>query len=258
MAFSMKGKNIIITGGSKGIGQAITRAFAQEAGNVIFTARKKEEGEALAHELREEGYSVEFFQADALDFDRTKELFRHAKDRLGSIDVLVLNAGIYPEQRLEDMTLEAWDRVLDVNLKSIMVASREALAYMKDQDQARIVAVSSITGNRVGNPGLAHYSASKAGLNGFMRTAALEMAKYNITFNAVEPGNIMTPGMREVLGPDYIKNQEASIPSGRLGRPEDIAYGIIFLASDEASYITGQSLIIDGGQTLPESAQDIG
>lgn len=258
MAFSMKGKNIIITGGSKGIGQAITRAFAQEAGNVIFTARKKEEGEALAHELREEGYSVEFFQADVLDFDRTKELFRHAKDRLGSIDVLVLNAGIYPEQRLEDMTLEAWDRVLDVNLKSIMVASREALAYMKDQDQARIVAVSSITGNRVGNPGLAHYSASKAGLNGFMRTAALEMAKYNITFNAVEPGNIMTPGMREVLGPDYIKNQEASIPSGRLGRPEDIAYGIIFLASDEASYITGQSLIIDGGQTLPESAQDIG
>lgn len=257
MAFSMKDKNVIITGGSKGIGQGLTSSFAREGARVIFTGRNEEDGLKLEKELKAENLQAEFFKADVLDFEKTKELFKSAQEKLGSIDILVLNAGIYPEKRIEEMEVSDWDKVLDVNLKSIFVSTREVIPYMKAQGLGRIVIVSSITGNRVGNPGLAHYSASKAGVNGFMRTAALELAPLNITINAVEPGNIMTPGMKNVLGPDYIKNQEATIPSGKLGSPEDIAFAIMYLASDEASYVTGQSIIVDGGQTLPESALDI-
>jgi len=253
----MKGKNVIVTGGSKGIGSGITTSFAKEGANVIFTGRNQDDGSKLESELKEKDYSVEFFKADVLDFERTKELFSYANDKLGSIDILILNAGIYPETRIEDMDFDHWDKVMDVNLKSIFFSTKEVIPYMKKNKLGRIVIVSSITGNRVGNPGLAHYSASKAGVNGFMRTAALELANYNITVNAVEPGNIMTPSMKNVLGPEYIKNQESTIPSGKLGSPEDIAYAIMYLASDEASYVTGQSIIVDGGQTLPESALDI-
>ena len=255
MAFSMKGKNVIITGGSKGIGLGITETFAKEGANIIFTGRNEDQGKDLEKELKSNGYeNVEFFQADVLDFDKTKELFEYTDKKYGSIDVLILNAGIYPEVSIEEMTLDSWDKVLDVNLKSIFVSTKEIIPYMKKNNGGRIVITSSITGNRVGNPRMAHYSAAKAGVNGFMRTAALELAPLNITVNAVEPGNIMTPGMKDVLGPEYIKNQEATIPSGKLGTPEDIAYSIMFLASDEAPYITGQSIIVDGGQILPESA----
>ncbi|MGO1470797.1 MAG: SDR family oxidoreductase, partial [Tissierella sp.] len=140
--------------------------------------------------------------------------------------------------------------------KSIFVSTKEIMPYM-EENGGRIVITSSITGNRVGNPKLAHYSAAKAGINGFMRTAALELASMGITINAVEPGNIMTPGMKSSLGDEYIKNQESIIPLKKLGDPEDIAHTIMFLASDEASYITGQSIVVDGGQILPESALEI-
>lgn len=253
MAFSMKGKNIIITGGNKGIGLGITESFAREGANVVFTGRNEEEGVKEEDRLKLDGLHVEFFKADVLDHDRTKELFKHVKDKYGSIDVLILNAGVYPEVSIEEMTMKEWDQVIDINLKGVFTGVKEVIPYMKESG-GRIVITSSITGNRVGNPKMAHYSAAKAGVNGFMRTAALELAPYEITVNAVEPGNIMTPGMKDVLGPEYIKNQEATIPSGKLGSPEDIAYAIMFLASDEAGYITGQSIIVDGGQILPESA----
>jgi 3-oxoacyl-[acyl-carrier protein] reductase len=130
---------------------------------------------------------------------------------------------------------------------------KACLPHMKEEGYGRIVVTSSITGPRVGNPGLAHYAASKAGINGFIRTAAIEFAQHGITINAVEPGNILTPGMDAQIGADYIRAQEQSIPLGRLGEPEDIAHATLFLASDEAKYITGQSIIVDDGQILPES-----
>lgn len=258
MAFTMRNKNVIIVGGTKGIGEGLTEVFVKEGANTIFTGRDQEAGQALEDRLckKYEDYNVEFFKADVLDFERTKELFKHVDQKYKGIDVLLINAGIYPEVSIEDMTEEDWDKVMDVNLKSVFVAVREIIPYMKKRG-GRIILTSSITGNRVGNPKMAHYSASKAGINGFMRTAALELAPYNITVNAVEPGNIMTPGMKNVLGAEYIKNQEATIPSGKLGSPEDIAYAMMFLASEEASYITGQSIIVDGGQILPESALEI-
>ena len=167
--------------------------------------------------------------------------------------MLCHNAGIFPSVRIEDMSEADWMHVNDVNLKGTFLTVKACLPAMKKQSYGRIVITSSITGPRTGNPGLAHYAATKAGINGFMRTAAIEFAKHHITINGVEPGNIMTEGMDVQLGADYIRDQEQSIPMGKLGTPEDVGYAALFLASDEAKYITGTTIVVDGGQTLPES-----
>ncbi|HLR20361.1 MAG TPA: SDR family NAD(P)-dependent oxidoreductase [Tissierellaceae bacterium] len=256
MAFSMKDKNVIVTGGSKGIGYGITNVFAEEGANVIFTGRNEEDGRKAENNLEAENLSAEFYKADVLDFDKTKELFKYANEKLGSIDILILNAGVFPETSIEDMEIDQWDQVVDINLKSNFIFTKEVIPYMK-KNGGRIVITSSITGNKVGNPELAHYSAAKAGINGFIKTAALELAPYNITINGVEPGNIMTPGMKDSLGDEYIEKQKSVIPLDKLGDPKDIAYAMIYLASDESKYITGQTITVDGGQILPESAFDI-
>lgn len=255
MAFSIKGKNVLITGGSKGIGKAIVEVFLKEGANVVFSGRNVERGEETCKEFSSCQRKVKFIKSDVASEEDTKNLFKEAVDFLGGLDIAVLNAGYYPQTRIKDMTVKDWDKVLDINLKGVFLNTREAMNYLKDG--GHIVITSSITGVRVGNPGLAHYSASKGGVNGFMKTAALELSSLGININAVEPGNIMTPGMEDVLGEKYIKDQEAIIPLGKLGTAYDIAYAALFLASDEAKYITGQSIIVDGGQTLPESAMDL-
>lgn len=251
MAFSMKDKKVIITGGSKGIGAGIVEAFLEEGAKVVFTSRNEEEAKSYIAELDKKGFKANFVKADVKDEEDTINLYKEANNILGSIDIVVLNAGYYPESTVENMTLKQWDEVLDINLKGVFLNTREAMKYLKKG--GRIVITSSITGNRVGNSELPHYAASKAGVNGFMRSAALELAPREITINAVEPGNILTPGMKQNLGDEYIKNQEAIIPMKALGEPKDIAYAIMFFASEEAKYITGQSIIVDGGQILPES-----
>ncbi|MDO5028107.1 MAG: SDR family oxidoreductase [Bacillota bacterium] len=251
MAFSMKDKKVIITGGGKGIGAGITETFLEEGAKVVFTGRNEKDGLAFANQMKEKGYEVDFVKADAASEKDTENLFQEANKVLGGIDIVVLNAGYYPESKTRDMTLDQWDEVLNINLRGVFLNTREAMKYLKAG--GRIVITSSITGNRVGNSELPHYGAAKAGVNGFMRSVALELAADEITINAVEPGNIMTPGMETNLGPEYIKNQESIIPMASLGDPRDIAYAILFFASDEAKYITGQSIIVDGGQILPES-----
>ncbi|MGC9523195.1 MAG: SDR family oxidoreductase, partial [Anaerolineae bacterium] len=154
---------------------------------------------------------------------------------------------------LDEMTEADWDRVLDINLKGVFLAVKACLPHMKDRSNARVLVTSSITGNRTGISGLTHYAASKAGINGFIRTAAIELAEHGITVNGVEPGNVLTEGMASQLGQDYIDAQTAAIPLGRMAKPEDIAHAMLFLASEEASYITGQTIVVDGGQILPES-----
>lgn len=255
MAFSMKDKNVIITGGGKGIGKSITEVFLKEGANVVFSGRNEKTGEETVKEFSKYSNKLKFIKADVASEEDTKNLFKMSNDYLGSIDIVVLNAGYFPQRRIEDMTISDWDTVVDINLKGVFLNTKEAMKYLKEG--GRIVITSSITGNKVGNPGLGHYGAAKGGVNGFMRTAALELSTKGITINAVEPGNIMTPGMENVLGAKYIKDQESIIPLSKLGEPEDIAYAIIFLASDEAKYITGQSIVVDGGQILPESALDL-
>jgi 3-oxoacyl-[acyl-carrier protein] reductase len=166
--------------------------------------------------------------------------------------VLLANAGICLEKRLEEMTLENWQESIDVNLTGAYLSLQSVLPTMIQQKKGKIVITSSITGPVVAMPGFAHYGAAKSGLEGLVRTAAIELAKYSINVNAIEPGNIMSEGML-ALGEEHIKDHLRAIPWGRLGKPEEVAYLALFLASREADYITGQGIIIDGGQTLPES-----
>jgi len=155
------------------------------------------------------------------------------------------------------MTEDDWDRCHNVNLKGMLFATQAVLPAMKRQKGGRILVTSSITGPRTGMPGFAHYGATKGGVNGFLRNAAVELAPWGITVNGVEPGNILTEGLAG-LGDDYLKAMTRAIPLGKLGDPEDIAHAMAFFASNEAGWITGQTLVVDGGQTLPESGQAAG
>ena len=150
------------------------------------------------------------------------------------------------------MSLADWIHVLDTNLKGTFLAVDACLPYLKARGRGRIVVTSSITGPITGYPGWSHYGASKAGQLGFVRTAAIEFAPHNITINAVLPGNILTEGV-QALGPEYLARMTAAVPQRRLGSVEDVAYAALFLASDEAAFISGQTLVVDGGQVLPES-----
>jgi len=246
---SFKGRTVIVTGASRGIGRGISRLFAQAGANVVLMARGQEGLDAVAADL-----DPDRTMAMAGDVTRRTDLDRTvnaARGRFGRLDVFCHNAGIYPETPLEDVTLEEWHTVIDTNLTSTLLAVQACAPAMREQRYGRIVLGSSITGVRVGYPGLSAYSAAKAGMLGFMRTAALELAPFGITINGVEPGSIRTEGLAG-LGEEAIASMVEHIPIGSLGEPEDIAHTALFLASDGARFITGQSVVVDGGQTLPE------
>jgi 3-oxoacyl-[acyl-carrier protein] reductase len=206
-----------------------------------------------ADDINASGGTASFFVADVSRQADNEAAAAMAVERYGQVDIVCANAGIYPPARIEDMTEEAWDRVLGVNLKSVLFAVKACLPHMQARRAGRIVITSSITGPHVGIPGLSHYGASKGGINGFLRSAALELAPHNITINAVEPGTILTEGVRQLMSADEIETLAQAIPLKKLGDPEDVAFATLFLASDEARYITGQTLVVDGGQILPES-----
>jgi 3-oxoacyl-[acyl-carrier protein] reductase len=172
----------------------------------------------------------------------------------GGIDVLCSNAGMFPLAKIEEMSSEQWDEVVDTNLKGTFHAVKAALPHLKKSDQGRIVLTSSITGPITGFPGWTHYGATKAGQLGFMRTASIELAKYGITVNAVMPGNVITEGLID-MGEAYLQTMAASIPLKRLGSVEDIGYAALYLASKEAGYVTGQTIVVDGGQVVLESLE---
>ena len=256
MGNRMEQKSVIVTGGSKGLGRGIAGVFAREGAKVLVVAREPDAGEQAARKIVDAGGAASFFRADVSAKDDVEAMVKAAVARHGGIDILCSNAGIFPSVRLEEMTEADWDRVNSVNLKGTFLAVKACLPELKKTTGGRILLTSSITGPITGYPGWAHYGATKAGMLGFMRTAAIEFAKYNITINAVMPGNIMTEGLDDV-GEDYLRVMEKSIPMGKLGDPEDIAYAMLFLASHEAKYITGQTLVVDGGQTLPESVDAV-
>jgi 3-oxoacyl-[acyl-carrier protein] reductase len=254
MAGRLQGKSVIITGASKGIGKGIARVFAAHGANVLLVARGAAEGEKAADELRRLGHKASFFAADVSRWAEVEAMVQAAIERHGRLDVLVSNAGIFPAARIADMTEADWDAVQSVNLKGTFLTVKACAAHMKEQKYGRIVLTSSITGPVTGYPGWAHYGATKAGMLGFMRTAALELAPHDVTINAVLPGNIQTEGLAG-LGADYLARMARAIPLGKLGDVEDVGHAALFLASDEARFITGQTLIVDGGQTLPESPE---
>lgn len=248
----LNGKTALITGGTRGIGKAVARVFAVEGAEVLIVGRQRQTGLAAVAEIQEHASAVDYFQADVSDRTQVSSLTDFAVNRYGKIDIVCCNAGIFPSAELDEMSEEDWDYVNGVNVKGAFLVIQKCLPHLKRQGSARIVLTSSITGPITGFPGWAHYAASKAGMLGFMRTAALELARHRITINAVLPGNIMTEGLDD-LGEDYLERMEQAIPLGKLGDPEDVAYAMLYLVSDEAKYVTGQTLVVDGGQTLPES-----
>src|SRR3712207_1449677 len=191
-------------------------------------------------------------QADVADVRGCQEMVRTAVEQYGGVDVLCANAGIFPSARLEAMTPEDLEDVLATNFKGMVYAVQACLPPLQASGHGRIVVVSSITGPMTGYPGWSHYGASKAAQLGFIRSAAMELAGRRITINAVLPGNIRTEGLDD-LGEDYLQQMAATVPQRRLGHVDDIAHAALFLATDEAEYITGQSIVVDGGQVLPES-----
>jgi len=245
----LQGRIALVIGAARGIGAGIAERFAQEGANVIIADREADIGAATAARLG--GHFIGIDVAQKADADRAVAA---ALERHGRLDILVQNAGIYPWTLIENIEPAEWDNVLGVNLKGTYLAARAALAPMKAQKYGRMVFTSSITGPRVTSPGHGHYSASKAGINGFIKAAALEFAGYGITVNGVEPGNILTEGVQRGRSPAFIKSMADMIPLGRLGTPRDVANAVLFLASDDAEYITGTTIIVDGGQTLPEGA----
>ena len=251
-------RTVLVTGASKGIGRGIARVFASKGDNVAVLARSEEAAEKVAKELQQE-YSCQSMAvvADIAGPESMQSALAAVADRFGGVDVLCANAGIFPAASLEEMTTDDWDQVMGTNLKGTFVSVQAALPWLKKSECGRIVVTSSITGPVTGFPGWAHYGASKAGQLGFIRTAAIELAKFGITINAVMPGNILTEGLQE-LGEDYLSQMANSIPLKRLGVVEDIGNAAAFFASKEAGYVTGQTLVVDGGQILPESLEALG
>lgn len=249
MLKSLQGKTVIVTGGSRGIGKGIALRFGAAGLNVLVVSRSQADADTVAAEI---GPNASGFAADVSTEEGCKTMVEAAVARYGGVDVLCANAGIFPAAKLGDMTAADFDHVISANLRSTFLSVSAVLPAMTSAGSGRIIITSSITGPITGYPGWSHYGASKAGQLGFMRTAAIEFAPKKITVNAVMPGNIMTEGL-EGNGPDYIASMEASVPLRRLGTPADIANAALFFASEEAAYITGQTIVVDGGQILPES-----
>lgn len=251
MTQSLQGRVVVVTGGSKGIGRGIAQVFAESGAKVAILARNAGQAAKTAAEI---GHGAIGMAADVTSAGSLKAACAEVAKRLGGIDVLCANAGIFPQARLEDMTEAEWDAVSDTNLKGTFLSVQAAIPYLKASDQGRIVLTSSITGPVTGYPGWTHYGASKAGQLGFMRTACIELARYGITVNAVLPGNILTEGM-DAMGPEYQATMAASVPLKRLGTVAEIGHAALYFASKEAGYVTGQTIIVDGGQILPESLE---
>ena len=247
MSGRLDGKVALIVGAARGIGKGIALRFAEEGAKLVLADTELEAGQTTAAEL-----GVPFIGTDISLMTEAEAAVALALEHHGRLDIVVQNAGIYPWQLIENTSTDDWDRVMAVNLRGTFNATRAALVPMKAQHYGRMLYTSSITGPHVTSPGHGHYSASKAGINGFIRAAALEFSGYGITVNGVEPGNILTEAIELHRGAAYIKNMEDSIPLGRLGSPRDVANAFLFLASDDASYITGTTIVVDGGQLLPE------
>lgn len=251
MSLEQRGRIALVTGSGQGIGRAIAQLFAAQGAKVMLATRSAENGNETLRLIRQAGGTAELLTLDLASRGAAERAVAATLETFGGMDLLLHNAGVFPMQKLAELEEQTLEHTLAVNLKSCFWLTRAALPALRRAQQARIVVTSSVTGPHTAIPGLAHYAASKAGVNGFIRAAALELAEYGITVNGVEPGLIATQATAN-LGDGSTLSR--GIPLLRLGAPEDIAWAMLFLASKHASYITGQTLVVDGGALLPENS----
>ncbi len=249
----LKGKAVIVTGAGQGIGEAIASLFASEGARVVVNARTQSDVERVVTDITHAQGVAHGIIADIGSAAGVETLVKGTVEQFGTVDILVHNAGIYPFQALEEIEDSAWNEVLETNLTAAFRLTKACTPHMKERGSGRVLFTSSVTGNRTGVAGLTHYGASKAGINGFMRSAAIELAPYGVTVNGVEPGLVLTAGVEGATTGEERQAMAGFVPLKRWGTPMDMAYAMLFLASDGASYVTGQTIIVDGGALLPEN-----
>jgi acetoacetyl-CoA reductase len=248
MKTSLEGRVALVTGGTGGIGAAICLQLAASGAKVATNYRNEGKAQKWLAETKAKGYDIRIYRVDVTDFDACQRMVESIAKDLGAIDILVNNAGVTKDITLRKMTKEQWDTVLEINLDSVFNVTRHVIQGMMDRGYGRIVNISSINGQK-GQIGQTNYSASKAGMHGFTMSLAQEVARKGVTVNTVSPGYIATEMVMAV--PEEIRSQIiAQIPVGRLGTPEEVAYLVDFIVSDQASFITGANFAQNGGQHM--------
>lgn len=240
-------KTVFITGGGSWIGKEMANQFALQAANVFIVGRNEEKLKATCDEITSQGGIASYTVADVANEESIKGAINLAYKKYGHLDIIIPNAAIYTDTELTKITLNDWNEVLSINLTGAFLTIKLAAPFIQKSQNGRIIFISSIGGDPIGVKGYGHYCASKAGINGLMRSAALEFAKNNITVNCISPGNICNLDRFQLSSKD-IEDMLAQIPLGRIGQPIDVANLALFLASNEANFITGQTFIVDGGE----------
>jgi 3-oxoacyl-[acyl-carrier protein] reductase len=253
MLGDLKGKVAIVTGSGQGIGEGIAKVFAAAGAKIVVATRSAGNGQQTVDDIVAAGGDAILVQCDIGKRSEVERVVAETITKFGRVDISVHNAAVYPLHTVDELTDEVMELTLAVNMKAAVWLTQASVPHFRAQGGGRLIFTSSVTGPRVAMPGTSHYAMSKGGMNGFIRTAALEYARDNITINGVEPGYILTAAMSALGDDEELKAMANCIPQGHLGKPEDIANTMLFLASDEASYITGQTIVVDGGSTLPES-----
>ena len=249
----LSGKTALITGSGQGIGEGIAKVFAREGAEVVVATRTASNGQSTVDDIVREGGKAILVTTDVKDDAQIKRAVSATIETYGKLDIMVHNAASFAGGMIEDYSPEGLDDSLGTNLKASFSLAKASIPHLKKRGGGRLLYTSSVTGPRVAMPGAAYYAASKSGLNGFIRTAGLELAPLKITVNGVEPGFIKTPAINLLADADGQKEMAKYIPLGYFGSPEDVAYAMAYLASDEARYVTGQTIVVDGGSTLPET-----
>ena len=250
MEGKLKGKVAIITGAGQGMGESVAKLFSKEGAKVVVNDINENKAKMVAEEIRSEGEEALAIRADVTNRREVSRLVEKTVEEFGTVHILINNAGILRSSKIEAISEEEWDLVLNINLKGTFLCSKAVLPIMKKNRYGRIVNFSSSAGRSVSTLGGIHYTAAKAGILGLTRQMAKEVAAFNINVNSVCPGLIDTEMVRDNCPPERLRHYEESFPIPRLGRPEEVARLVLFLVSDSSSYITGASLDINGGDLM--------
>lgn len=253
MFADLSGKIALVTGAGQGIGAGVAKVFAGAGAKVMVVNRTPAHGQRTVDEIESAGGEAALCAVDVGDEDNCLRAVAETVDRWGGVDIMLHNAASFLGGPVDGYSEADLETVLAINLKACFRLSKAVIPHFRERGGGRLLFTSSVTGPRVAMPGTSYYAASKGGINAFIRTAAVELARANITVNGVEPGYIRTAAMELLADEDAMAQMAKYIPMGYIGAPEDIAYCMLYLASDQARYITGQTICIDGGSTLPES-----